>query len=189
MSVFGRRSSVVGPFYISSIHQKLTNITCIYYKSCSGDNKRKTQERAEFVKCLKLVIISIKEDNFYHWSNCKERAAFLKSVNSIPQYEKWVFKIQETNWICYKQNSRPVPNPNNAPIDQYMFDQGRITTSNARAMYYKAETIKINWFMRNSIAIFSAALVHYLNQNNIRTNKAGQVFFNRRFNKQISLYL
>ena len=45
-----------------------------------------------------------------------------------------------------------------------------------------------NWKIRRYFAVFSAALVHYLNKHKIRTNKAGKVVFNRRLNRHISSY-
>ena len=181
-----------------AIHSKLTNIIRIYFKHCS-DNGRKSEERA---KSIRAVHSSIPQ--YLDYISHKEKIKYVKiyyDINfmhyNMPHYE---CKIQGTNWVCSLNNkyyTRPVPNPRLKWV--YLF-QGR--TSNTRLNgieifqgrtskvdeYYE-EMIKINWFMREYFAVFSAALVNFLKKNKIRTNKAGQVFFTQKFNKHISKYL
>jgi len=117
--------------------------------------------------------------------NCKkteERAKYIRNVHDtsigfidirelkMGKLERWAYCYTKHDWL------RPKPDFRLAPKLYIDF-------------WYYEEIRRINWIMRDCIAIFSAGLVHYLNKHKIRTNKAGQVFFNRRFNKHISKYL
>ena len=77
------------------------------------------------------------------------------------------------------------------PIPRHLFSYGFSMDLKQFFNSINAKRIKENnWKIRKYFAIFFAALVNYLNKKNnkIRTNKAGKVFFNRRFNRHISSY-